>query len=1252
MQWNVPWRRGARGHPRTMAVAMTTAMLAPTLVATGLSSATAAEGDMSELGELLDLSRPELADVAAELDAGDELGAAEELKDFYAQRTSVDLPEPGGAGVGDATADELAAGTFRFDGVTRDFYDEDAERIDIDWEDTWDGTEDAPGRGQVWMSDFAFMPTLTRAYLDESDPQKRAEYAAAWMEITLDFFADNPDWPRNRNLSAAKRLTQLVVSFSAFRTEPTIDASGLVDYLIGVDATMAHLVNALPTHRGNNWFLSMARSIYISSVYLPEFAASYGHEHFAVRSFESFMTQHGATFKGDGVYREPTVNYQAYAANLVNSVIEVADLNDRTLPSSIIRTTDWIADALFATRMPNLEAPLFGDAGNVDAGEDAIATSGERNSWADFSWVASGRSEGTAPTLGSTIYPISFAIQRSGWDADARYMHINNQNTSYTYSHRHPDDLSLVMAAYGRPLIVDPGSGDYSSTPVNEWMRRTTEAHNTIEVDGEPQEAGITRASYLWRSNEGLDVYRGEAHGYRPVIHDRVVYFVKPGFWIVSDALTGDTATHDYRQLWHFPGDPVSVDPATHVATVGFDTVPDADPVAGVQLVPVGTEGAELQPAVHDDGAARVGEEVLTDIEYLSYDWTTDGPTGLDTVVVPGEAGPAPSVTANRIEMPGVEHSVATAMEIDLAAATGRFYLSREDEPSSRSFGDATTDGETAYIERDDDGDLTRYALTSGSSLVDDSANLIEASDVVSDISVELAGDTARISLGDPFTGSLSLNAPDVDVVLVNGEPAAFTRTGDTVTVTLEESFAPALLVEDEFDESSLESTTYTFGDGSLQGWHPRQGDSWELGGADSTQLAQTSTANRQSFAIQQDVPADVRISADVVPGERNYATARTGLAFRYHDARNYYRANVLKSRDGVSLQLVKVYDGELTLLDEADLAIDADAAHTLTIEAVGTHLVATVGDTSVSVDDNRLPTGAVGAFTHRQEALFDNITIAEVLDEDHWQAISGDWSVDSDQLQITPTDGRAHALLTSALPSRFSDTCDYAVTTTLTLDGATGSAGISLRDNGSAYGYRIHIGKTSRNTQYASVIREAHRSGPVKLAGTSVTDSLDGTVELGATIHGDRVTVTLNGTEILQARDTLVRSGGVGLYATAESTFDNLAVSRSCGGNGSAVDPAQRAWESTTTYPEGESVTHDGSVWLASWWTRNREPGDAYGPWQEIAVTDDGTALWRASRIFTAGDEVAYQEDRYRAKWWTRNDVPGEEHGPWEPVE
>jgi hypothetical protein len=59
----------------------------------------------------------------------------------------------------------------------------------------------------------------------------------------------------------------------------------------------------------------------------------------------------------------------------------------------------------------------------------------------------------------------------------------------------------------------------------------------------------------------------------------------------------------------------------------------------------------------------------------------------------------------------------------------------------------------------------------------------------------------------------------------------------------------------------------------------------------------------------------------------------------------------------------------------------------------------------------------------------------------------------------------------------------------------------------------------------------------------------LTGPVRLGAAVHGDRITVTLNGVQILKGRDTVVRSGGVGLYASTASSFENVTVAQSCDG-------------------------------------------------------------------------------------------------------
>ncbi|MEV8512184.1 ExeM/NucH family extracellular endonuclease [Dactylosporangium sp. NPDC051484] len=98
-------------------------------------------------------------------------------------------------------------------------------------------------------------------------------------------------------------------------------------------------------------------------------------------------------------------------------------------------------------------------------------------------------------------------------------------------------------------------------------------------------------------------------------------------------------------------------------------------------------------------------------------------------------------------------------------------------------------------------------------------------------------------------------------------------------------------------------------------------------------------------------------------------------------------------------------------------------------------------------------------------------------------------------------------------------------------------------------------------------------------------------------------------------------------------------------------VTPVAPAWSAAKAYNTGDTVSYQGSTWLASWWTQNQTPGDPYGPWQQITTAPDGTAVWTASRIFNTGDTVVYQGKKYVAQWWTRNQVPGQPYGPWKVV-
>jgi chitodextrinase len=92
-------------------------------------------------------------------------------------------------------------------------------------------------------------------------------------------------------------------------------------------------------------------------------------------------------------------------------------------------------------------------------------------------------------------------------------------------------------------------------------------------------------------------------------------------------------------------------------------------------------------------------------------------------------------------------------------------------------------------------------------------------------------------------------------------------------------------------------------------------------------------------------------------------------------------------------------------------------------------------------------------------------------------------------------------------------------------------------------------------------------------------------------------------------------------------------------------------AWSAAAVYNTGDRVSYQGKVFQASYYAHNQKPGDPNGPWQEIAMTEDGDTLWTPSRIFNAGDKVGYDGHVFKARWYTRNQKPGDPNGPWRLV-
>ena len=156
---------------------------------------------------------------------------------------------------------------------------------------------------------------------------------------------------------------------------------------------------------------------------------------------------------------------------------------------------------------------------------------------------------------------------RSGWDADARWLWFDGG--PFGYGHQHEDKLEIMLTAYGKRFLVDPGNYTYERSKWRSYFIDSP-SHNVVLVDGQSQHRrGLPREQYVvkeplphvWVSKPAYDyveaVFDEDFGGdvKRAVTHRRGVLFIKPDLWVMLDTLTSnDGKPHTYDALFHFDG--------------------------------------------------------------------------------------------------------------------------------------------------------------------------------------------------------------------------------------------------------------------------------------------------------------------------------------------------------------------------------------------------------------------------------------------------------------------------------------------------------------------------------------------------------------------------------------------------------------------------------------------------------------------------------------------------------------------------
>jgi hypothetical protein len=132
--------------------------------------------------------------------------------------------------------------------------------------------------------------------------------------------------------------------------------------------------------------------------------------------------------------------------------------------------------------------------------------------------------------------------------------------------HAHADALSVTASLRGKPLLVDPGTGNYTADSDLRNRFRSTKSHNTITFDARDQSIPDgpfhwrKRAAALlfeWRSTEGFDYFDALHDGYHPHEHRRRVMSIHDDLLIVMDHVTVATSEppaprqHVIASHWH-----------------------------------------------------------------------------------------------------------------------------------------------------------------------------------------------------------------------------------------------------------------------------------------------------------------------------------------------------------------------------------------------------------------------------------------------------------------------------------------------------------------------------------------------------------------------------------------------------------------------------------------------------------------------------------------------------------------------------
>ena len=496
-------------------------------------------------------------------------------------------------------ADNTLSNTYSGTGVTYTFTGA------IDWSFT------PPGAGPNWvpiMNRHYVWPALGQAYWLTNNNV----YLTKWRALIQDWISHHTSSSAWTTLDAGVRLWQTwfptIYYMSGTQEMPYQEYFTIYKSMMQHGAYLEPRANAYIV---SNWQEHECSGLLHLALFFPEWNNSTTWKTLSLARLNEHLVN---GFKPDGFQSELCPNYQTVSI-YANIELLCRQNNIQGFSETGLARIEKGYEVWLNIDMPNGLAPILGD-GWLNS-EEIFNTYYPHEEWlsavlfnrptfktilcsSDFDWSAS-------MIYGREIYntfhslPITDTVLSSNYMPYSRYLMTRSgqgyKDTSSLYGlldmaedmgyHSHSDALNVIFSAYGRQLIIDPGSGkDYDAMWENYY--RLAPAHNVIILDGNNQ--GSKNGNYQKHAFADKFDY---AKGYTSIggsIHTRELFFVKGEYWLMRDKITGSPISHLAEQLFHFHKSVPTINNLTKSVFTNYgDTFPN------MLIVPVSKESLDVK---------------------------------------------------------------------------------------------------------------------------------------------------------------------------------------------------------------------------------------------------------------------------------------------------------------------------------------------------------------------------------------------------------------------------------------------------------------------------------------------------------------------------------------------------------------------------------------------------------------------------------------------------------------------------------